>query len=180
MTTPITLPIPYARLVAPLTWSECRQITNAYQAACAARFPGQWVKPTDETLTHWAFAEAAEMALARAKLNTFGLFDPLVGDCLDAVTHVTKEKIDVMFVARQIDVEFLSQQALAAGENNVVHSMLSDFIDRAAFRLVAHDNLCRLKTATIAPDGKVTKSPDYDTSQVYRWIGEVIRLGDKT
>lgn len=170
-TTSTTLPIPYADLVAPLTWDDCKAITDDYQAACRARFGDAWQPPSDETLTHWAFAEAAEAAIANVKANRTTL---LRRD----QAHWLKELADVMFVARQIGDKHLRGLALGTVLDTPMHSELSPIADavmRATFRLVALDNLLRLETATIAPDGKVTKSPDYDTSQVYGWIEEVLR-----
>lgn len=167
----MTLHIPYAELVAPLTWDDCKAITDDYQAKCAAQFPGQWVKPFDETLTHWAFAEAAEAAIARGEAERSAR-------SLESMAAYLKELADVMFVARQIGDSHLRGLALGAVFDKPMHSELSPLADavmRATFRLVAHDNMLRLETATIAPDGKVTKSPEYDTSQVYGWIGEVLR-----
>lgn len=56
----MTLPIPYADLVAPLTWDDCKALTDAYQAKCRERFGDAWQPPSSETATYWAFAEATE------------------------------------------------------------------------------------------------------------------------
>ena len=167
----MTLPIPYAELVAPLTWDKCKAFTDAYQAACRARFGDAWQPPSDETATYWAFAEAAEAAIARGEAERSAR-------SLESMAAYLKELADVMFVARQIGDSRLRGLALRAVFDKPMHSELSPLADavmRAAFRLVAHDNMLRLETATIAPDGKVTKSPEYDTSQVYGWIAEVLR-----
>lgn len=165
-----TLPIPYTDLVAPLSWDECKTITDAYQAECRARFGDAWQPPSDETLTHWAFAEAAEAAIANVQAQTTLR--------RRAYAHWLKELADVLFVARQIDDSHLRGLVLDAVFCQPIHSdhgPLSIAELRAAFRLVAHDNLRRLETATIAPDGKVTKSPDYPTGDVIGWIAEVLR-----
>jgi len=166
----VNLRIPYADLVAPLSWDECKAITDNYQAACRARFGDAWQLPSDETLTPWAFAEAAEAAIANVHAHT--TLRPR------EQAHWLKELADVLFVVRQISDRRLRGLAFGAVFKHPMHSAFSPLADaelRAAFRLVAHDNLRRLETATIAPDGKVTKSPDYDTGQVYGWIEEVIQ-----
>ena len=165
-----TLPIPYADLVAPLTWGECKTITDACQAEYRARFGDAWQPPSDENLVHWACSEIAEAIIACRNV------DPERSPHLMAA--YLKELADVMFVAPQIGDRHLRELVLKSAfscARPIDHDDRADAVVRAAFRLVAHDNLRRLKTATIAPDGKVTKSPDYPTGEVLGWIEEVLR-----
>ena len=151
---------------ATLTRDEADRIAAEYRAACRAKFGDAWQQPSDATVLRWAMDEVTEYADAVAKFIATGERDEAA---------MFKEVSDVIYLLMQIESDDLRREAATVIR---IPSRYAPFTNPTAlevYRAVHRDNLRRIETATIGPDGKIEKAKDYDKSALMREIEGIVK-----
>jgi len=151
---------------ATLTRDEADRIAAEYRAACRAKFGDDWQQPSDTTLLRWAMLEIAEYAEAMIEFYATGSRNE---------AQPFKEVSDVIYLLAQIESDHMRREAGSALQIPHRYSPFTNPIAFKVYQAVHRDNLRRIETATLGPDGKIEKAKDYDKSVLMREIEGIVK-----